>query len=562
MRAEGDFVLLAGASIQVSRLLALNLEEKKRAMSIGGILFLVVAILSLFFFIYLIVLTARGWGVAQTMLLCILFIECWCFLFFTAGVMRKRVGPLKEFAASDAEAVKLEDELKKLLWGSGAAEEVDSVTMAKSELHKATVDRGRDWRNVKLLDQQANEYRLQLVEPRKSEPAVEPPPTDATAPAPAAAATGGAAPAAATPATTPPAGPVPAAQPAATTPAAPAGAAPPPRQGLVLESFPQNMVVYAFAEEADSSGRQIPVFYLGAFKVKEYQNLQLVVEPVSALEASQTAYIKDGKAATWTLYELLPLDGHEAYAAPGSKPTGEMQFGRMDKETIEKLFANIPDPDGRRAKIIEQYLRDGQRANSDDPDSHKWTEVSLKKPYSVDVDSPDVANATIGGYFDVTGRSIDLRIKRGAEAKLAEKSNLLLNAAAAKDLIDRQIADLVQLVYVRPLISYEQSLGQLGIRRTDLTSTIALFERDSAILTESNNIDMRMINSMQIEKQLIETDLAQHEIELAAVKNAVRTAVNQLAQTKSRMSRLYQQIHAQHTLLLQAQPAYISTAGR
>ncbi len=48
-------------------------------MSLGGILILVLLVVSLFVFIYLIVITSKSWGILQTILLCFLFIECWVF---------------------------------------------------------------------------------------------------------------------------------------------------------------------------------------------------------------------------------------------------------------------------------------------------------------------------------------------------------------------------------------------------------------------------------------------------------------------------------------------------
>ncbi len=61
-------------------------------MTLGGIVILLLLVVSLIIFIYVLVLSARGWGALHVVLLVFLFIECWIFMIFSAGVLYRRVG--------------------------------------------------------------------------------------------------------------------------------------------------------------------------------------------------------------------------------------------------------------------------------------------------------------------------------------------------------------------------------------------------------------------------------------------------------------------------------------
>lgn len=522
-------------------------------MTIGGILFLVAMIVALFAFVYLIVLSAGNWGVLHTLLLCCLFLECWCFMVFAAGVMRKRVGALAEYAKYKDEAEKLEADIQKLTWGDphAVSEELDSIVAAKSELRRATMDRGRVWRRASLIDQPENDVRLQLAIATAAPAAAGgtvPAAGDALLPATPAAPAATGTPAAGTPAA------------AAATPAAqPAPATTPATSAPTLQTSMVDMVVYGFAEASTPPGvdpaadkkQPIPEFYLGEFKVIENQAGQVLLRPTAPLEPSQVAYIKDGRANSWTLYELLPLDSHQAFAAPGSKPTAGAMFGRMDEETIKRLFANVPEENSRQQKAIARYLRDGQRATDDDPADSVWQRIELLKEYETDVDSQSDANATIGGYFDSTGRSIDVRMKRGegGRVKLPAGKTLVVTQAAARDLIEKGIAKLIEPVFVRPLVAYEEAFNKLSIRRQSVTDNIAICERDTSVLAKANELEQAMIAESQIEKQMLSDDLAMYQKEQAVVKSALTEMEAKLQQTKTQLSQLYRAIQARHAMI-------------
>ena len=199
-------------------------------MGLGGILVLLALLVTLIVFIYLLVLTARGWGVLHTVMLCFLFIECWVFMFLTAGVHYERVRATKAAFAAAKDAKDSMARTEQLLNGDFTAnpEEQDGLLPLKGQLRRMTADRGRVWREVTMLQSANDQYLLEMPVAKPADDVAQD--------------------------------------------AAPAAAAP------NSESLPQNLVVYAFAEEKDQDGTALPKYYLGEFLVTSSQAGQVSQE--------------------------------------------------------------------------------------------------------------------------------------------------------------------------------------------------------------------------------------------------------------------------------------------
>ena len=473
-------------------------------MTLGGIIILLMLVASLIIFVYLLVLTARGWGVLHTLLLSFLFIECWVFMVFSAGVLNRRVGWLEQASKLEEKATKAEAETAKLTWGNFeyGADLPSAVVPVQGELRRLTADRGRVWRRLELVSSDAGVYKLEMSVPAAPAGDLG---ADAAAPAPA---------------------------------AAPADAG---------SSLPANLVVYGFAEEVNAQNQALPTFYLGEFTVTASQAGQVTLSPTLPLEPSQLSYIKSGGATTWALYELLPLDSHTAFAAEGSSPKDGEIFGHMDEEKLNALFQNIPED--RRAKVVQEYLRDGTRGNDSDPVPTRWVQVKLLKEYAIDVDSEQEAIATELGFFDKSGRSIDVRLKRSEEeggVKLPADLNkrIVLKSEAADKLIADGIAELTEPVFVRPLIDYQEAFNRSYVRRHEIRERIALYQRETAELNKANQAGQEMISFRQVENQQLASDLGNLSKEVDVLKKEVTAAEQLLVSTKAKISDMYRQIQS------------------
>ncbi len=484
-------------------------------MNLGGIIILLVLLISLIAFIYIIVKSARGWGGLHVTLLCILFIECWTFMFLAAGVQDTRVRFTEQAHVNRERAEDAADETIDRQWGDFALEEDNpsAVVPLQGELRRMTNDRGRVWRGVNLVGgDDSSGYQMELS----------------------------------------------AADNAASVDNL-AADADPVLAALSSESLPVNLVIYAFAEEivtdddtggAGGNERPVPSYYLGEYTVTQSQDGAVTLQPTLPLLPSQTQAITNGAASSWTLYELLPLDSHRAFAARGSKETDEENFGHMDADTLNELFSNIPGEDNRQQQVIDAYLRDGSRADPNDPAESVWVQVNMLKPYSLDVDSDQSANATERGYFDVSGRSIDSRLKRSDDGSVElspdmRETPILLKEEAARDLIDQGIAELVQRIYVRPLVDYEAAFNNHAIRMDDVRERIATLQREKAIMDAANRRSQQLISNEQVEFGKLNEDLANFQREIDVLNESIQSAGQELTALKTELSSLFRQIQAQ-----------------
>jgi hypothetical protein len=481
-------------------------------MTLGGIVILLLLVASLIIFIYLIVISARGWGVLHTVMLCFLFIECWVFMIFTAGVLHRRVGWLEQAHKLEEKTLKAEANAERLTWGGEniAPDEPDSVILAKGELRRLTADRGRVWRRLELVSSDAGAYKLEMKTAAPAQDLI------------------------------------------AGDPAAPVAAAAP---ADTATSLPANLVVHCFAEEANEQNQALPNYYLGEFKVTASQAGQVTLSPTLPLDPAQVEMVKSGGATTWALYELLPLDSHTAFAAPGSKADDQMLFGRMDEASLDSLLNRIPDD--RRQKVRDDYLRDGTAAKPDgsDPIASRWVNVKLLKEYSIDVDGVD-AIATELGFFDSQGRSVDSRLKRKdveGDLKLTPDVTkpIVLKSEAADKLIASGIAELVTPYFVRPLIDYQEAFNSTYVRRHEVSERIALYQREAAELTKANVAGQEMISFRQIENQKLTLDLGNYKKEVDVLKKEVVLAEDKLAATKAKISEMYRQIQTRAGIVSQ-----------
>lgn len=474
-------------------------------MTLGGIVILLLLVASLIIFIYLIVISARGWGALHTVILCFLFIECWVFMIFSAGVLHRRVGWLAQADKLEKKTVKTEADAERLIWGGDniAPDEPDSVVLAQGALRRLTADRGRVWRRLELVSSDAGVYKLEMK------------------------------------------GPAPA-QDLSADPAAAAPAAAPPAD--TATALPANLVVHCFAEEGNEQNQALPAYYLGEFKITASQAGQVTLSPTLPLDPAQIDMIKNGGAATWALYELLPLDSHTAFAAPGSKPDENMLFGRMDEEKLTALFQKIPED--RRQKVLDDYLRDGQKAKSDgsDPPASRWVNVELLKDFTIDVDGVD-AIATELGFFDSQGRSVDSRLKRKnaeGDLKLAAGNTkpIVLKSEFADKLIASGVAKLRDPYFVRPLIDYQEAFNSTYVRRHEVGERIALFKREAVELTKANTAGQEGISFRQIENQQLTADLKGYQKEVEVLVKEAAQAESELTAMKAKITDMYRRVQA------------------
>jgi hypothetical protein len=422
-------------------------------------------------------------------------------LFPTAGVLKSRSAWNKVKEDLDARLARVEAEQQVLKYGDPLDPAAGrGVLDMQSELRGYALEAGRRWQSLRMQAGGPGSITLTSVAPQPELP----------------------------PGVTPEE-PAPAADPAAD----PAAAAAAPPQPLV----PQGLIVYGFAEAAEPGlSVTVPSFFLGEFRVTASAPGQVTLAPANTLEPPQQQAIASGQAQTWTLYEMLPLDGHVPFIAPGSEPADDAVFGRVDDVLVKRLLGQ-----GVSQATIDEYLRDGSRAKQDDPPSTRWVKIEFTKAHNIVVDSPEKRNVLDGGFFDGTGQAVDSRLQRGEDgtAKFKVGDQIVVKEEAATELIDLGVAKLLDTYFVRELHDYRFVLRRIRLRISELAIRQTELEYQAKVLQDAIAATVAMLGVNQDIKLKLEKDVAKIAQERQAIDSYKTKLVQDVATTKQRLVGLY-----------------------
>jgi len=304
-----------------------------------------------------------------------------------------------------------------------------------------------------------------------------------------------------------------------------------------LPLIPQDLVVYGFAEAIDPNLQvTVPVEYLGEFRVQSSTPTQVTIVPTGPLLPGQEEMIRSGTASNWSVYEMLPLDGHLPFVAEGSTPDSNNVFGRVDEDLIRRVLGDRVDD-----ATLAEYLEDGRRSQPDDPPSTRWVKVKFTQKHSIMVDSPDQRGALDGGYFDASGRAVDSRLQQGGEGVVTfEKDDeLILKEEAAAQLLDEGVATLVDIYYLRPMNDYRFVLRRIRLRLAELNQRTTELEFEQSVLQRAIDATVNMLTENQTDKLKLEQDLEQTEVERKALEQYNGSLEQQISDTKQRILTLY-----------------------
>ncbi|TWU54563.1 hypothetical protein Poly51_32820 [Rubripirellula tenax] len=433
---------------------------------------------------------ASGWRWFQIVPVCITMILAVLFLFPTAGVLKSRAAWHQVREKLEKQFAEVEAEHRLISRGDPTDPTGgDGVRQLSQRLSKLGIEAGRRWRNLQMKNVADNQITLvQLVED-----------------------TGVAG--------------VPGEEPAAAVDPAP--------------MIPVDLVVYGFGETPRPDvPTPIPTFFLGEFRVTASTPNQIVITPTGPLEPAQLQAIGSGQARSWSIYELLPLDGHTPFIAEGSVPSDDNWLGRVDEELVKSIIGKTVSPE-----TLKNYLRDGSRATQDDPPLSRWTKVEFIKNHSIEVDSPEQRGALEGGFFDGTGRAVDARLQRGdgGSVKFKKGDIYLFKEDAADVLIDEGAAKLIDRYYIRPLNDYRFILRHIRLRLAELENRKAELTQAETVLKEAIDKSNGMLVANQGIKVRLEQDLKQFEVESKAISEYAAETDATVKAMRQEMQRLHRE---------------------
>jgi len=301
-------------------------------------------------------------------------------------------------------------------------------------------------------------------------------------------------------------------------------------------------ILYAFAEAENEAGWKVPVTYLGEFSVDAATPTEVTISATLPLDPDQRQRITQGRT-TWTLYEIMPLDGHEIFAE--WDPDQKMLVG-LEKEELAKYIPNQFNwPSERYDRFIDQFYRFNREATEDDPPENVWVQVKFVKAHSIQVDS-DVVQSLLEGdgrYFDSSGRAVEGRLQRGEDGTVRFEvgDTGVFDQQTADTLIADGVCEKVKLVYRRPLHDYQQFFRSAFHRFVELDETIAHVQRNIDTLTSTKALADEQIAYRTQEKINLEKDLAGFRREQAEVTNYARALEAAWTKTLQQLSWLYVQ---------------------
>jgi len=338
--------------------------------------------------------------------------------------------------------------------------------------------------------------------------------------------------------------------------AANAGGAAAPAVPVVESALTPESVVYAFGEAISPVGL-LPVVYLGEYVIASNTNGLVTLRPTAPLSQTQQAAINANE--TWAIYEVVPIDSHVAFAAEGSKSEEDAVFGRMDKVNIAELLGVDPTladadllklspKDAAKAKLLQSYLNDGGQAPEKTQDSSLGYRVTFIKDHTIDVDSQEQRNAMEGGYFDLSGRSVDARLKRDVDEAVLFKTGdtYVFDAAAAKELVKLGVATLGERIFIRPLNDYEFALRDTRRLTTRARQDLLLISRELDEVTRTTAVAVEQELKRSEENSRLKMDKNQYGKELTVISEVAISLENEVQSKTKELDELYGSIIALH----------------
>ncbi|MDZ4849309.1 MAG: hypothetical protein SGI77_08440 [Pirellulaceae bacterium] len=473
-------------------------------MELTGILFLVVVLLCFTLFIFALVKAFSGWGVLYTIVLVFTFLSCLTFLFAAAGVASRRIAWVRVHDQLKQQVDKLEEEAKRLKYGDiyRPTADLDSLVPIANEVSRLTVERGRTWRGATLTKFEVDSVRLTMA----AKLADAPPPGGVQAP-------------------------------------------PTPE---VNGDLPVEHLVYAYSEDAGEDGKVLPKTYLGEYVVAESQGGSAVLRPVVELLPTQITAAKN--STSWTIFEMLPLDSHVAFAEPNSKRTNENEFGRMDAKVIAELLniqvdllerdiSQLNPDEATQAKLLRSYVEDGSRARENELPGNIWNRIEFLKDHTdKSVDSEEKRIATDGGYFDSSGRTVDARLRRPekqGEIAFKKGQQVLFIKSYADQLIEQGIAKLIEPIFVRPINDYSIAFNEARTQATRALQDAETLKRQIEQVQATIDVAQEQVVFRRNEEVQLTKDRTQYDKELVVITSETERLTQAVQDTKSELSRLY-----------------------
>ncbi len=436
------------------------------------------------FFIFLLVMCWKTWRVLHILSAFFVFGAAVTFLTFASYVLKTQAAWRKHYESHRAAITKAEAEQVKLLQGDLIAvqQAEDCIRSARTKLNDEVLDRGRVWRECTPTNAvDADTFKVKTVPASQA-----------------------------------------------------AGTAPEP-SGIAAKT-----VLYVFAEKESKDGWKVPGYYLGEFSVDEATDTDVTISAMLPLDPDQVQRIQQG-GATWALYEVMPVDSHEAFAQMDDK---EKRMVGMSKEALAEYLPNVFNwPADQYDKFLDSFARFNRDTTEKDPPDDTWVLVKFLKKHAIQVDS-DSPESLLSGearYFDSSGRALEARLRHGEDGNVTFEvgDTGIFDLDTADTLIADGVCEKVKPVYRRQLHDYPRFFRQTYLRLRELDESILRQRRDTEILVGLKVNTEGQAAARTAERDKLAADLKSFQAELAEVTAQTQALDAEWEKARLRLSELY-----------------------
>ncbi len=259
---------------------------------------------------------------------------------------------------------------------------------------------------------------------------------------------------------------------------------------------------------------RVPGAFLGSFQVVGAGDTGITVKPMDALTETQASLLGN---STWALYEVMPRDSHRT-------------LNGLSSEAIQSLFAfaiRVSQADEiTQAEVeqsIDEFIRDGQPADSADPQERRLIRVKFTQDHTVEVDVEEAEQGIDQRQFDFRGRAQSAELQNGAPIEFKAGDVNYFDAVTATRLRDAGVAEFDQEegsvweTYSRELRDYTYLFTEYNARLRELGREMGVLQDQLRSIVDASDNAKEQIAYRQQELVKLDQDLVHFKEELAAI---------------------------------------------
>jgi hypothetical protein len=282
------------------------------------------------------------------------------------------------------------------------------------------------------------------------------------------------------------------------------------------------------------------VYYLGVFRVTTVAGARVSIAPSQPLDAAQIERIQAAGGSTWALYDIMPIDRHDA-------------FSGLEADQLKALL----DPtamglnDEQYGALIEEYVRDNQEAREGDREERTWRPVKFVQEYTIQVDAEAAAgDEMVDRDFDASGYAVSPLLRQenrdpdaGSEVRFAPGDEALLSSSSARQLLDLEpkVCEPADgaTIFRRNLRDYDSLFHKSSLRLAELTDQQAMVDAQTKTVNSAAEETRNQIQYRETEKGKLQQDLGGWQREVQALGRLLTALKSQNEEKRTRLSYLY-----------------------